>query len=328
MNPDVQILRGLRMAGEAGASGAALAKQLGVSRAAVWNRIEDLRRHGYEIEASPHHGYILRASPDALHGDDLMARLPSPKAIGRDIRVFTETASTNDVVEKLARDGLPEGAVVFAEAQSGGRGRLGRTWVSPAGVGLWFSILLRPRLHPTSATQLTVLAAVAVARAIERQTTLRPAIKWPNDVLVGHRKVAGILLEMSAELDRIRHAVLGIGIDVNVPAEAFPESIRTVATSLAAEAGHPIDRPALATQVLAELDHLYARLNAGDFHEVGDEWMRRCSTLGQHVTIHMGSRAVAGRAEALDEDGALLVRTEHGVLERIVGGDVTLDRRA
>jgi BirA family biotin operon repressor/biotin-[acetyl-CoA-carboxylase] ligase len=328
VNPDVQILRGLRMAGEAGASGAALAKQLGVSRAAVWNRIEDLRRHGYEIEASPHHGYILRASPDALHGDDLMARLPSPKAIGRDIRVFTETASTNDVVEKLARDGLPEGAVVFAEAQSGGRGRLGRTWVSPAGVGLWFSILLRPRLHPTSATQLTVLAAVAVARAIERQTTLRPAIKWPNDVLVGHRKVAGILLEMSAELDRIRHAVLGIGIDVNVPAEAFPESIRTVATSLAAEAGHPIDRPALATQVLAELDHLYARLNAGDFHEVGDEWMRRCSTLGQHVTIHIGPRAVAGRAEALDEDGALLVRTEHGVLERIVGGDVTLDRRA
>jgi len=328
VNPDVQILRGLRMAGEAGASGAALAKQLGVSRAAVWNRIEDLRRHGYEIEASPHHGYILRASPDALHGDDLMARLPSPRAIGRDIRVFTETASTNDVVEKLARDGLPEGAVVFAEAQSGGRGRLGRTWVSPAGVGLWFSILLRPRLHPTSATQLTVLAAVAVARAIERQTELRPAIKWPNDVLVGHRKVAGILLEMSTELDRIRHAVLGIGIDVNVPAEAFPQSIRTVATSLAAEAGHPIDRPALATQVLAELDHLYARLNAGDFHEVGDEWMRRCSTLGQHVTIHMGSRAVAGRAEALDEDGALLVRTEHGVLERIVGGDVTLDRRA
>jgi BirA family biotin operon repressor/biotin-[acetyl-CoA-carboxylase] ligase len=257
-----------------------------------------------------------------------MARLPSPRAIGRDIRVFTETASTNDVVEKLARDGLPEGAVVFAEAQSGGRGRLGRTWVSPAGVGLWFSILLRPRLHPTSATQLTVLAAVAVARAIERQTELRPAIKWPNDVLVGHRKVAGILLEMSTELDRIRHAVLGIGIDVNVPAEAFPQSIRTVATSLAAEAGHPIDRPALATQVLAELDHLYARLNAGDFHEVGDEWMRRCSTLGQHVTIHMGSRAVAGRAEALDEDGALLVRTEHGVLERIVGGDVTLDRRA
>jgi BirA family biotin operon repressor/biotin-[acetyl-CoA-carboxylase] ligase len=328
VNPDVQILRGLRMAGEAGASGAALAKQLGVSRAAVWNRIEDLRRHGYEIEASPHHGYILRASPDALHGDDLMARLTSPRDIGRDIRVFTETASTNDVVEKLARDGLPEGAVVFAEAQSGGRGRLGRTWVSPAGVGLWFSILLRPRLHPTSATQLTVLAAVAVARAIERQTELRPAIKWPNDVLVGHRKVAGILLEMSTELDRIRHAVLGIGIDVNVPGEAFPQSIRTVATSLAAEAGHPIDRPALATQVLAELDHLYARLNAGDFHEVGDEWMRRCSTLGQHVTIHMGSRAVAGRAEALDEDGALLVRTEHGVLERIVGGDVTLDRRA
>lgn len=327
MNTDVEILRSLRAAGEAGASGAALAKHLGVSRAAVWNRIEDLRRHGYEIEASPHHGYILRASPDALHGDDLMARMSAARVIGRDIRVFSETSSTNDVVEKLARDGVPEGAVVFAEAQSEGRGRLGRTWVSPSGMGLWFSILLRPRLHPTSATQLTVLAAVGVARAIERHTSLKPEIKWPNDILIGRRKVAGILLEMSAELDRIRHAVLGIGIDVNLPAEAFPEPLRAIATSLAAEAGHAIDRPGLATRVLAELDHLYGRMHAGDFHEVGDEWMRRCSTLGQHVSIQMGSRAVAGRAEALDEDGALLVRTEHGVLERIVGGDVTLDRR-
>ena len=327
MNPDVQILRSLREAGEAGVSGAALAKHLGVSRAAVWNRVEDLRRHGYGIEASPHHGYILRSSPDALHGDDLMARLPGPRWIGRDIRVFTETASTNDIVEKLARDGLPEGSVVFAEAQTQGRGRLGRTWLSPAGLGLWFSILLRPPLHPSCATQLTVLAAVAVARAIERHTPLQPEIKWPNDILVGQRKVAGILLELSAELDRVRHAVLGIGIDVNIPQAAFPEALQPLATSLAAQAGHPIDRPALATRVLHEIDHLYARLREGDFHEVGDEWMRRCSTLGRHVSIHIGSRTVAGRAEALDEDGALLVRTEHGVLERIVGGDVQLDRR-
>ncbi len=327
MNPDVLILRALRLAGHSGASGAGLAKLLGVSRAAVWNRVEDLRRHGYEIEASPHHGYILRNSPDALHGDDLMARLQEPRFIGRDIRVFSQTSSTNDIVEKLARDGLPEGSVVFAESQSEGRGRLGRTWLSPAGMGLWFSILLRPPLHPSFATQLTILAAVAVARAIERQTPLRPEIKWPNDILVGHRKVAGILLELASELDRVRHAVLGIGIDVNIPAESFPPHLQHVATSLAAEAGCPIDRPALATAVLAELDRLYSRLRDGDFHEVGDEWMRRCSTLGRHVSISVGSRSITGRAEALDEDGALLVRTEHGALERIVGGDVHLDRR-
>lgn len=326
MTTDSQILRALREGGEAGASGAALAKQLGVSRAAVWNHIQELRRHGYDIEASPHHGYILRGTPDALHGDDLVARLGRTRVIGRDVRVFGETTSTNDIVDRLARDGVAEGIVVFAESQTKGRGRLGRQWVSPPGRGLWFSILLRPPLRPSGATQLTVLSAVAVVRAIERETGLRPEIKWPNDVMFGDRKVAGILLELGAELDRIRHVVLGIGIDVNLAPEEFPEELRTVATSLREQAGRPLDRAALATAVLRELDHLYARLKAGDFPEIGDEWMRRCATLGRRVVIRIGDRVIHGQAEALDEDGALLVRGEHGRLERIVGGDVSLER--
>jgi BirA family transcriptional regulator, biotin operon repressor / biotin---[acetyl-CoA-carboxylase] ligase len=328
MNTDAVILRALREGGDAGASGAALAKQLGVSRAAVWNRIEDLRRHGYDIEASPHHGYLLRGTPDALHADDLLARLGPVRVIGRDIRVFQETGSTNDVVEKLARDGGAEGVAVFAEAQTRGRGRLGRKWISPAGKGLWFSVLLRPPLRPTAATQLTVITAVAVARAIERETGLRPQIKWPNDIVFGPLKVAGILLELGAELDHIRHVILGVGVDVNLTAEELPPELHPVATSLRLQAGRPLDRAALATAILRELDHLYARLRAGDFHELGDEWMRRCSTLGKRVVIRMGERAIAGLAEALDEDGALLVRTEHGRLERIVGGDVTLEKGA
>jgi BirA family biotin operon repressor/biotin-[acetyl-CoA-carboxylase] ligase len=325
MNSDAQILRALRESGEAGMSGAILARQLGVSRAAVWNRIEELRKVGYDIEASPHHGYILRGTPDALHGDDLMARLPSQRVIGRDIIVFSETTSTNDIVEKLARDGVAEGVVVFAESQTRGRGRLGRTWISPAGCGLWFSVLLRPNLRTTAATQLTVISAVAVARAIERECGLRPEIKWPNDILFGPRKAAGILLELNAELDRIRYAILGIGIDVNLEPDAFPPGLRPIATSLRAEAGRPLNRAALATAVLRELDHLYTLLHAGEFHEIGDEWMRRCTTLGRRVSIRIGDRSIAGRAEALDEEGALLVRTEHGTLERIIGGDVTLE---
>ncbi|MFM7804157.1 MAG: biotin operon repressor, partial [Verrucomicrobiota bacterium] len=154
MNPDARILAGLRTAGESGISGAALAKELGVSRAAVWARIEDLRRSGYDIEASPHHGYRLRACPDRLHSDDLVARLGRVTGIGREIQVFQETASTNDIVEKLALDEVREGVVVFAESQTKGRGRLGRRWISPSGKGLWFSVLLRPRLPPTAATQL------------------------------------------------------------------------------------------------------------------------------------------------------------------------------
>src|SRR4029079_13730444 len=144
---------------------------------------------------SPHQGYQLVAVPDVLHADDLLSLVHGNKIVGRDIRVFEETGSTNDVVEKLARDGVREGVVVFAESQTRGRGRLGRRWASPARKGLWFSILLRPDLRPQETTQLTVAAATALARAIESETGLKPEIKWPNDVLIGGRKVAGILTE-------------------------------------------------------------------------------------------------------------------------------------
>lgn len=324
MTPDATILRAMRSAGEAGASGADLARDLGISRAAVWARIEELRRVGYDIEASPHRGYVLRGTAAALHADDLMARLDGVRVIGRDIQVFQTTASTNDIADRLARDGVAEGIAVFAESQSQGRGRLGRRWESPAGQGLWMSVLLRPALHPSAATRLTVLAAVACARAIEHQTGLRPAIKWPNDLLFGGRKCGGILLELSAELDHIRHVVLGIGLDVNVAPSDFPLPLRPIATSLRSELGRPVDRPALAATLLRELDRAYRQLGEGGFTALADEWESRCTTLGQRVLVRMGPREMSGTAEALDEDGTLLIRTEHGRLERVVGGEVTL----
>ncbi len=160
-------------AADGAVSGAELSQKLHVSRAAVWARIEDLRSLGYDIEASPHRGYRLLSAPDVLHADDLLSRLGKTKVIGRDIRVFQETTSTNDVIEKLARDGVKEGVVVFAESQTRGRGRLGRKWMSPAKRGLWFSVLLRPDLRPQEATRLTVASATALRRAIESQTGLK-----------------------------------------------------------------------------------------------------------------------------------------------------------
>src|SRR5215467_1816139 len=187
MTTDSQILAALRSANEGGVSGAELSQKLGISRAAIWARVEELRELGYDIEATPHLGYRLLSSPDALHADDLLARLGKTKVIGRDIRVFEETTSTNDVIEKLARDEVKEGVVVFAESQTRGRGRLGRKWVSPARKGLWFSILLRPRLRPQATTQVTVASATALRRAIASQTGLKPSIKWPNDILLNGR---------------------------------------------------------------------------------------------------------------------------------------------
>lgn len=326
MTTDAQILAALRSAENSGVSGADLSTKLGISRAAIWARIEELRKLGYDIEASPHLGYRLRNDPDLLVADDLIARLGKTSVIGRDIRVFEQTTSTNDVIEKLARDGVKEGVAVFAESQTKGRGRLGRQWSSPTRKGLWLSILLRPDLRPLETTQLTVAAATALRRAIQQATGLRAEIKWPNDILFRGKKLVGILTELSAELDRVRHITLGIGVNVNQTAADFPPDLRKLATSLRLETGRTVARAELATAILRELDHDYARVCGGHFVAVADEWEQHCDTLGQRVVIKLGNRTIRGHAESLDNDGALLLRTEHGHIERIIGGDVTLEK--
>jgi BirA family biotin operon repressor/biotin-[acetyl-CoA-carboxylase] ligase len=325
---DAQILSAMRQAASGAVSGAELSQKLGISRAAIWARIEELRQLGYDIEASPHAGYRLVSVPDALHGDDLQSLLPGNRIIGRDIRVFEETGSTNDIVEKLARDGVREGVVVFAESQTQGRGRLGRKWFSPPRKGLWFSVLLRPDLRPQAATQLTVAAATALARAIQRVTALRPQIKWPNDILIRGKKVAGVLTELNAELDHVKYLILGIGVDVNISASELPSDLHATASSLRIETGHMVPRAELAAAILRELEDDYTRIREGKFGELSDEWEKQCDTIGKRVVIRVGERQMAGLVESLDEDGALLLRTEHGRLERVIGGDVTLEKKA
>lgn len=324
MNLDLQILRALRQA-SSGISGADLAARLEVTRAAVWARVEELRRLGYDIEATPHSGYRLVGTPDALHADDLMARMGEGVLVGRRVQVYESTASTNDLVERLGRDGAEEGVVVFAEAQTRGRGRLGRVWSSPSRQGLWFSVLLRPAIRPEAVTRLIVMAAVALRKGVERFAGVLPGIKWPNDLLIGGRKFAGILTEMSAEPDRVRYVVVGIGVDVN-QGEVELAGMRGFATSLRLETGRMWDRAGLAVSILGELDRNYARLEAGRFGELAEEWEAGCITLGQAVSVRVGGRVCCGRAESLDPEGALLVRTEHGHLERVTGGDLTMER--
>ena len=324
MSVDAKILFALRSARESCVSGADLSDRLGVTRAAIWNRIEELRSLGYEIEASPHQGYKLLAEPDVLHADDLRSLVTGNEVVGREIHVFQETSSTNDVVERLARDGVPEGAVVFAESQSKGRGRIGRKWVSPTGEGLWFSVLLRPNLRSQEATQLTVIAATSLARALRHHGIAQPAIKWPNDILVRERKLAGVLTELAAEIDHIRYVILGIGVNVNFT--EMPREIRGISTSVRIETGQNIRRAELAASILRELDADYLRLRHGEFARIAEEWASQCTTLGRRVSIRVGDRTVHGRAEALDSSGALLLRTDYGHLEQIVGGDVTLEQ--
>ena len=321
MNPAAQILAALRST-EHGVSGTDLCHQLGVSRAAVWSQIESLREVGFEIVASPHRGYQLVNSPNTLLADDIMSRLGKIDVIGREIIVLNQTTSTNDELEKAALNGHEEGLVVFAESQTHGRGRMGRRWSSPTGKGLWFSFLLRPKLAPGECTQLTAATATALTRAIRDKTYITPEIKWPNDLMFGGKKVAGILTEMSAELDNVRFVIVGIGINVNQTASEFPKEIQSTATSLKLAMGENISRTDLAIAILHELDEDYSRILRGKFSSIADEWAGNCSTLGKQVEINVGQRRLTGRAEALDESGALLLRTEHGRVEHVTGGDV------
>lgn len=324
MTVDSQILRALRSLDEDSVSGAELSQRLGISRAAIWARIEELRSLGYDIQASPHRGYQLLDSPDLLHADDLLSRLDGSQVIGRDIRVFQKTTSTNDIVEKLARDGVAEGVVVFAESQTQGRGRLGRAWVSPPGKGLWFSVLLRPQIAPQAVTRLTIAAAASLARTVQSVTGVVPRIKWPNDLLVNGRKISGILTELSAELDHVKYVILGIGMNINLTEADFPADLKPIATSLRVAAKREINRPEFAAELLRQLDRDYRRLSEGQFQRVAEEWEALSGTLGSEVEVRTGDRVVRGRAESLDPDGALLVRTQHGRIERIIGGDVSL----
>ena len=307
-------------------SGSRMSKDLAISRTAVWSHIEELRQLGYGIEADPHQGYRLLHVPDILLGDDLMSRMPEDRLIGRDMTVFRETASTNLLVEQRAMHGEAEGWVVFAESQTQGKGRLGRQWVSPSGKGLWFSVLLRPPLRPPEMTQLTVISATSLARAIRENTALQPEIKWPNDILIRGRKVAGVLTEMRAEPDRVSHAAIGIGINVNLTSSDFPQELRDHATSLAMEAGRPVCRSSLAVSILQALEQDYRRILSGRFEEVAREWADQCVTLGQQIRVQQWDVTVCGRAESMDAEGALMLRTADGNLQRITGGDVTLEK--
>jgi BirA family biotin operon repressor/biotin-[acetyl-CoA-carboxylase] ligase len=294
------------------------------SLATVSAEIESLRRLGYDIESHPHFGCRLRGAPDRLMADDLLARI-SDTVIGSRILVFQQTGSTNDVVARQGADGVPEGLVVFAESQTAGRGRQGRTWQSPSGKGLWFSVLLRPSYGTVAAGRLTVAASVAVAGALGRVGGVDARIKWPNDITVRGRKMAGILTELHQPVGKPMFAVLGIGIDVNCAAADFPLELRETATSLSIETGTMHDRAGLATEVLRELDGWY-RQSAVDFDAVIARWAELSTTLGRHLSVRVGSATVEGFAQALDSDGALLVRHDNGRVERIVSGDVVKQR--
>ena len=303
-------------------SGETISRELRVSRTAIWKQINGLRKLGYVIEAIPSRGYYLKSAPDVLTIAEISAHL-NTAIIGRHIVCLAETASTNGDAFRLAEQGADEGTVVLADAQSNGKGRMGRVWSSPAGVNLYCSVILRPGVMPYEAPQLTFLSAVAVARAIEQISGCIPEIKWPNDVLIDGNKVAGLLNEMSAETDGVNFVILGIGVNLNMTAEQFPDDLRHPATSLLVEAGRPFGRAGFVAVMLNELDRLYGDFISNGFAPVREEWQRRCNAHGRELEVSdVGPEIVRGMFAGIDDSGALLVQGLDGTINRILSGDV------
>ncbi len=303
-------------------SGEMISRELHVSRTAIWKQINALRKAGYVIEAVPSRGYQLLSAPDLLSSAEIAAQQDAV-VMGSRIVCMEQTASTNGDAFRLAEQGAAEGTVVLADTQSGGKGRMGRVWSSPPGVNLYCSIILRPAIMPYEAPQLTFLSAVAVARSIERISAIVPEIKWPNDVLIKGQKVAGLLNEMSAETDAVNFVILGIGVNLNMTAEQFPDDLRHPATSILLESGRPVGRSGFCAIMLNELDRLYADFRTHGFGPVREEWQRRCNAHGRELSVSDGgSEVVRGMFAGIDGSGALLVSGADGAISKILSGDV------
>jgi BirA family biotin operon repressor/biotin-[acetyl-CoA-carboxylase] ligase len=311
---------------EAPLSGVEMSKSLGISRNAVWKHIKSLRREGYLIEAKPASGYRLRGVPSHPTAWEIQAGLDT-EYIGKRIHTLSQASSTNEVAFRLALKGAEEGAVVSAESQTRGKGRMGRSWESPAGLNIYLSIILRPRIVPSKTPLITLMAAVACAEAVEEVAGLLPAIKWPNDLLLERKKLGGILTEADMELDRINFVVVGIGINVNMPRSSFPSSIKGTATSLREALGREISRITLTQSILRHMELWYKRLRQGRGEEITRRWKELSLITGQEIEVTSLGEVVRGRALDIDEDGALLVQTDNTTIKRVVAGDITLRGR-
>ncbi|MDD5722229.1 MAG: biotin--[acetyl-CoA-carboxylase] ligase [Syntrophales bacterium] len=304
-------------------SGEFLGRRLTISRTAIWKHIGALKKDGYIIESSRKKGYVLRGSPDCLLENEVKEGLKTSVFGKSRIFHFSDTDSTNLQAEHLANEGAPEGTVVVAEWQTRGRGRRGRSWFSPTGEGICASFILRPQISPNEAPKLTLMASVAVAEAILACAPVNASIKWPNDVLIGGRKVAGILTEMKAEMDRVYHVVIGVGINVNTTRESLPSDIRDKATSLFIETGRFFSRAVILRTCLELLEEYNKTFKTHGFDPIMKRWKQLTKMIGTKISVDVIDTTYTGIFQDINEDGFLIMRDQEGMLRRIISGDVS-----
>ena len=300
-------------------SGEQLAKELGVSRNAVWKVMNRLREGGYKIDAVTNRGYRLLSAPDLLCETEIRRWLTT-KEMGRKLEIHELLDSTNNRAKALAAEGAPHGTAVIADSQTGGRGRRGRSFFSPEHSGIYLTVILRPSCTPEQASLLTSMAAVATARAIEKTADADVKIKWVNDLYLGNRKICGILSEagMNMESGQLDHVAVGIG--VNTARMAFPPELQEIATSVGNETGTVPDRNRLIAEILNELEKLYDEQDSTAFLR---ESRRRSNVIGRDITVIEGEKRYPARAVDIDSRGRLIIETPEG-RTRLNYGEVSL----
>ncbi|QQE76781.1 biotin--[acetyl-CoA-carboxylase] ligase [Alicyclobacillus sp. SO9] len=305
-------------------SGGNLADELSITRTAVWKHIRGLEDLGFEFDAVPRRGYRLIRSPNIILQSLLQPYLRDDAELGSHVVWYPSVASTNVIANQLARQPATEhGTVVAALRQEGGKGRHGRNWNSPEG-GLWMSVVLKRSFPLLRAAEVTLMASVAVARAVETVTGVSLDIKWPNDLLYKNKKVCGILAELRAGGESVDHVVLGIGLNSNVADAQIPHELKRIATSLLIESGAEVNQSQLAGAILSEFETMYRSLVNGDagFVGVADEWRKRCVTIGRSIRVQTPQGLVEGTAINVDNQGVLQLRLTDGSTAAIHSGDV------
>lgn len=304
-------------------SGQVISEKLGVTRASIWKYINALKAEGYNIESSSRKGYRLLENADKLTQQEIEGYLTT-SFIGKTISHFDTIDSTNIKAKKLAQEGANEGAIIISEEQTAGRGRLGRQWTSPKSKGIWLSIILRPNLEPMNVSNITLLGAAAVNKALS-EFNIHTQIKWPNDIMLNGKKICGILTEMSCELNAINYIVMGIGINVNIQKVDFPEELLDSATSVLVETGEILDRKKLTAALLNNFESLYNQfIKYGDIQSSIKVCKENSSVLGKKIKIIDRGNVRTAKAIDIKDNGVLVVENEDGTIDEILSGEISI----
>ncbi len=288
----------------------------------MWKQVREIRNQDFVIETKPGSGYRIVSSPDRLLPIIVEKGLKT-SFVGRNIYYYQSIDSTSSLAKRLAQEGAPEGSLVIAEEQFGGRGRRGRRWISPKGASILATVILRPDILPHEVPRLTILGALSIADSIRQVTGMESELRWPNEVLLNNKRVGGILTEFDAELDKVNSAMIGMGINVNFDPAEFPE-LANETTSLSVEVGGKVSRVELLQVLLEQIEDNYNLLRGGNFHQIVGRWNSHCWGLGKRVQVISGDTRKIGILRGTDDSGCLVMTTEGGEARIAMSGDISV----